>query len=179
MVTIKGHEFKEIKVRDSYNRRALQYKNKIITLLKNFGLTEDNIDIPLEGNTLKKAQAQVSWYLWDHHMFYSYNNSDKYVENIAMVAQVIEHFIYLLSEGQITQEEFIQEFKEDDDIIQQRKHAREVLGVEENELDFDKMHKSYKELSKAHHPDMPHGNTQKFQEINRAHKILKKEMNAM
>lgn len=177
MVRIKGYDFKEIKIRDSYNRRALQFKNKIINLLKNFGLNEDQVDIPLETNSLKKAQAQVSWYLWDHHLFYSYNNSGKYVENIAMVAQVIEYFISLLSEEKITSEEFIQEFQEDSDILEQRKKARETLGVEENELDFEKMHKNYKQLSKAHHPDMANGDTERFKEINNAHKVLRKEMN--
>ena len=96
MANIKGYDFKQIIVRDSYNRRALQYKNKIINYLKIFGLTEDDIDIPLEKITMRKAQASASWYMWEEHLFFSYNGCVKFVENLAMVAQVIEHFIYFL-----------------------------------------------------------------------------------
>ena len=177
MVNIKGYNFKQITIRDSYNRRALQYKNKIISYLKNFGLTEDDVDVPLESVTMRKAQASASWYMWDEHLFFSYNGSTKFVENLAMVAQVIKYFIDLLSEDKITQEEFLKLFVEDNDIIEQRKNAREILGVEESSTDFETMHKNYKNLSKEHHPDMPNGNTEKFKKINSAHKILKRELN--
>lgn len=176
MIKVKGHEFKKITIRDSYNRRALQYKNKIINDLKVFRLTEDDIDVPLESIAMKKAQSSVSWYMWDEHMFFSYNRASKFVENLAMVSQIIEHFINLLSESQISQEEFIDLFAEDKDIIKQRIDAREVLGVDQDSTDFKTIHKNFKKLSKEHHPDMPEGDTEKFKKINKAHKILKKEL---
>ena len=177
MVDIKGYAFREITIRDSYNRRALQYKNQIISYFRKLGLTEDDVDIPLEGITMRKAQASVSWYMWNEHLFYSYNRSPKFVENLAMVAQVIKHFLNLLGEEKITPEEFLDLFEEDKDIIKQRKEARAVLGVEEDSTDFEAMHKNFKQLSKEHHPDMPKGDTETFKKINRAHKILKKELN--
>jgi hypothetical protein len=176
MITIQGTEFKQVTIRDSYDRRALQYKNKIISNLKNFGLIEDDIEVPLEKITFRKAQALASWYMYDQHLFFSYNGSQKFVENLAMVAQVIEHFLNRLKNEEITQEDFLKLFNEDCDILEQRKKAREVLGVEENSLDFQAMHKKYKELSKTHHPDMPNGNTETFQNINHAHKVLRKEL---
>ncbi|MEA3430247.1 MAG: DnaJ domain-containing protein [Nanoarchaeota archaeon] len=175
MVKIKGYEFKEVKVRDSYNRRALKFKNNIINSLKLFGITEDDIEIPLETVAMKKAQATVSWYMWDEHLLFSYNGSGKFVENLAMIAKVIDHYIQLLSENEITKEEMLEAFVEDEDILKQRKEAREVLGVEEDSTDFDEMHKKFKKLSKEHHPDMPNGDTETFQKLNRAHKILKRE----
>ena len=178
MVNIKGHDFRQITVRDSYDRRALQYKNKIISHLKMFGLTEDDVDVPLENVTAKKALASASWYIWEHHLLFSYNGSPKFVENLAMVAQVIEHFTRLLSEEAITPEQFIVLFAEDSDVLEQRKKAREVLGVEEHSIDFDAMTKNYKRLSKEHHPDMPNGNTETFKKINNAHKILKRELDS-
>jgi len=60
MVNIKGYDFKQIAIYDSYNRRALQYKNKIIGYLKIFRLTEDDIDIPLERIAIQKTPASVS-----------------------------------------------------------------------------------------------------------------------
>lgn len=176
MVNIKGYDFKEITIRDSYNRRALQYQNKIIGLFKKFGLSEDDVDIVLENNAMRKAQASVSWYMLDEHLFFSYNGCAKYVENLAMVSQVIEFFLYLLSEGEITREEFIKEFEEDHDVLRQRKEAREVLGVDEKSTDFEEIHKKYKLLAKEHHPDIG-GDTERFQKINAAHKILKRELN--
>ena len=84
MVNIKGYEFKEIKLSDSYNRKALQFKNKIINNLKIFGLTEEDTNIPLEKIAMRKAQATASWYLWGEHLFYSYNGSSKFAENLGM-----------------------------------------------------------------------------------------------
>ncbi len=176
MVNIEGHEFRQINIKDSYNRRAVHYKNRIISNLKIFGLTEDDMDIPLEKVTMKKAQASASWYMWDHHLFFSYNGSAKFVENLAMVSQVIEYFINLLKEEKIAQEDFLKVFAEDEDILKQRKNARKVLGVEEDSMDFEEIHKNYKKLSKEHHPDMPNGDTERFKKINNAHKILKKEL---
>jgi hypothetical protein len=177
MIKIKGYEFKQIKINDSYNRRALQYQNKILNQLRPFGLTEDDIEIPLEKVSIKKAQASVSWYMLGEHLFFSYNGSAKFVENLAIVAQVIEFFTNLLKEKKITEEELLNEFTEDIDIIKLRKEAREVLSVEEDSTDFDLIHENYKKLSKEHHPDMPNGNTEQFKKINNAHKILKKELN--
>ena len=114
--------------------------------------------------------------MWDKHLFISYNGSRKFVENLGMVAQVIKHFIDLLETEEITPEKFIELFKEDDDIIKQRKNARKTLGVDEHSIDFETIHKNYKKLSKEHHPDMPNGCTETFKEINVAHKVLKKEL---
>ncbi len=176
MVKIKDYEFKEIKITNSYNRRDLKYKNKIINSLRIFGLTEDDMDIPLESVAMRKAQASVSWYMWEEHLFFSYNGSAKFVDNLAMISQVIDYFIYLLEEKKITQEEFLKTFVEDKDILEQRKEAREVLGVDEDSTNFEEMHKNFKKLSVKHHPDMPGGDTKTFQKINRAHKTLKKEL---
>lgn len=176
MVVIKGHEFDPVIVRDSYNRRALQYQNKIITCLKKFKLTKDDIEIPMEPMAMKRAQASVSWYALGEHLFFSYNKS-KFVENLAMIVKVIEYFVQLLENDVITQEEFIALFVEEPDILEQRKEARELLGVEEDSTDFETMHKNYKKLSKEHHPDMPNGDTETFKKLNHAHKMLKREFN--
>lgn len=176
MITIKGYEFEEIKVKDSYNRRAVQFKNKIITYLKALDLTDDDFDIPMQTVAMKKAPAHVSFYMWGEHLFYSYNGL-KFVDNMGMVAQVIETFVTLLAEEKVSKNEFKELFSEDQDIVKQRKKARETLGVDENSTDFEAMHKNFKKLSKDYHPDMPTGSVEKFKEINVAHKLLKRELN--
>lgn len=175
-MNIKGYEFKPVIIKDSYNRRAVQYKNKIITLLKHFGITDDDIEIELEPMAMKKVQASVSWYMWDDHLFYSFNEF-KFAENLAMIEKVLEHFVNLLVEKKITPEEFLNTFTEEDDIHKKRKEAREILGVDKNSTDYDEINKQYRKLSRKHHPDMPDGNAEEFQKINKAHKILKKEFN--
>ena len=176
MVNIKDHDFKEITVRDAYNRRALQFKNEIINSLKQLGITDDDIEVPMESLAMRKAPASVSWYVWDRHLFFSYHNASKFAENIAMVSQVIEHFVNQVLDQSLTPESFLKLFEEDQDVLKQRKNAREVLGVEKDSTDFETMHQNFKRLSKEHHPDMSDGNTEQFQKINNAHKILKKEL---
>ena len=43
-------------------------------------------------------------------------------------------------------------------------------------MDMGLINKKYKVLAKEHHPDMPMGSTEKFKEINNAHKTLKREL---
>jgi len=176
MVNIEGHEFEQVTVRSAFYRKAMHYEQKLIGILKKIGVPEDDIDIKIEKNAMQKIQASIAWYMWDVNLFYSYTRF-KFVENLGMVTKVIEYFVYQLEKGEITKEKFIALFKEDYDISERRKHAREVLGVDEDSTNFDEIHAKYKKLAKEHHPDMPNGNTEKFKEINTAHKLLKKEMN--
>jgi len=48
----------------------------------------------------------------------------------------------------------------------------ELIGLENK----DKIKQQYLSLSKKFHPDMPEGDIEKFQEINKAYKILTKYM---
>ena len=52
-------------------------------------------------------------------------------------------------------------------------NAAETLGLIGIE-NADKIKKKYLKLSKIHHPDMPEGDEKKFQEINKAYKLLDK-----
>ena len=175
-ITVKGHEFEAIAIKDSFNRRAVQFKNNIIASLTRLGITVDDIDIELEPNGIKKAPASVSWYFDRQHLHYSHGSRDKYVENLYIVFKVIEIEVTELLEERMTIEEFINEFSEDTDIIKKRKEARVVLGLDRNVNDLKLIDKAYKDLAKKHHPDTENGDTEKFQEINHAHKILKKEL---
>ncbi len=175
-IKIKGHEIAVLPVRDSFNRRAQQFKNKIIETLRKLGLTEDDIDIDLETSAVKNVPASAAWYMDGHYMHYSYKASKKYVDNLQMVFKVIELEVNALLSGQKTPEEFVHEFSEDKDVEEIRKKARETLGVEHDVLDLAHIDIKYKELAKKYHPDMPDGNVEKFKEINHAHKILRREL---
>ena len=173
---IKGHEFNVVIAKDSFYRRAEQYKNKIIDILRKIGLTEDDVDVQVEPAAMKKAPASATWYFEGYHLHYSYQAADKFVDNLYVVLKVIELEVNSLLNEERTVKEFIGEFSEDKDIKKQREAARETLGVSSDTIDLEIIDKKYKDLAKQHHPDMLGGNIEKFKAINRAHKILKREL---
>jgi hypothetical protein len=175
-IKAKGHEFEAVTVKDSFDRRALQFKNRIITSLRRIGLSVDDIEIELEPNAMRRAPASVSWFIDNQHLHFSHNSRNKYVENLYIVFKVIDLEITALLEDRITLEEFMNEFSEDIDVAEKRKDARVVLGLDHEVNDMAVIDKAYKDLAKEHHPDTNSGDTEKFKEINHAHKILKREL---
>jgi len=175
VVRVKGYEITVIPVRDSSTRRSVQFKNKIINALKILKLTEDDIEVPLEPVAIKKAKASVSWYFRGHYLHYNYKACHTFIDNLFVVLRVIELEIHSLTNKQKTVEEFIREFSEDEDVEKQRKEARETLGLEHDVVDLKIIDNVYKELAKKHHPDKG-GDDSEFKAINKAHKILKREL---
>lgn len=173
---IKGHEFSAVIVRDSFHRRAVQYSNKITESLRKIGLSEDDIDVPVEAAAMKKAPAYATWYLEGFRLHYSYGAANKFVDNLYVVFKVIELEVAALLNEERTINDFIGEFSEDNDVKKQREEARDALGISHDITDMDIIDKKYKELAKQHHPDMQDGDVDKFKAINRAHKILRREL---
>jgi len=172
---IKGHTINAIPAKDSYNRRAVQYRNNLITSLEVLGLTVDDVDIELERIAIKNAPASCTWYMDGYRLYYSYNGTTKFVDNLFVVWKVIAAEIQLLLNQKKTFDEFCNEFIEDKNIEHMRKEARELLGVEHDSVDFELIHRNYKQLAKKHHPDMG-GDLERFKRINNAHKMLKREL---
>ncbi|MBW6462360.1 MAG: DnaJ domain-containing protein [DPANN group archaeon] len=176
MVRIKGHEITPVITKLAYNRKALQFKNNIISTLRSIGVDEYDITIPLESISIKKAKAQATWYLDGYRMHYSYNLQNKFVDNLWVVLKVIELESKLLISKEHTLAEFVASFKEDKDIDKQRINAREHIGVAHDETDIETINQKYKEMARTLHPDMPTGDVEKFKKLNNAHKILKREL---
>jgi len=176
LIKVKGYEFNEIIVKDSFDRRALKFKNNILISLRRIGLTEDDVEVKLEKVAIKKAPACAEWYFDGHRLYYSYNKASNYVQNLFIVSKVIESALNAIAKDKITVEEFISQFTEEKDVEEERKKARELLGVDEDSMDMDEIHKNYKKLAREHHPDMENGSLEKFKEINKAHKLLKREL---
>ncbi|MFT7615323.1 MAG: hypothetical protein ACI8Y7_000129 [Candidatus Woesearchaeota archaeon] len=176
MIKVKGYEFNAVTIRDSFSRRALKFKNNIVSTLRGVGLTEDDVNIELEPVAIRNVPASASWYVDGFHLHYSYQGSSKYVENLYVVFKVIEFEVKAVVNGTKTIEQFIRDFTEEKDVEKERKKARELIGVEADSLDLDLINKKYKKLAKDAHPDMPNGDTETFKALNRAHKILKREL---
>lgn len=175
-LTIKGNVIKKPLIRDSFGRRAFFFQNAIFSNLKKLGVHEDYIHIELEPVAFKNMSAQVTWYMDNYHLHFSYNKCSKYVENLAVVFKIIEIEVEKVLNQIKTIQEFIFEFKEDEDFILHRKEAREILGLEQDEIDLQVINKQYKLLAKSSHPDMVGGDIERFKQINNAYKLLTKEL---
>ena len=78
-ITVKGHEFNELIIRDSYDRRAVSYMNTIISTLRKIGIKEDDIDVEIRPVARMKAPASATWYFDGYHMYFSYKKANKFV----------------------------------------------------------------------------------------------------
>lgn len=174
-IIIKGLEFEALTIRDSFNRRAQQYKNNIIEILRKVGATEDDVYLDLPANAIRKASASVTFYIEGRHLFLSHNTRDRYVENLYVVFKVIDLKVKALLERHISLADFMADFSEEHDVLDQRKKARALLGVGEDVEDFKVIDAAYKNLARKHHPDA-NGDAELFKEINLAHKLLKREL---
>ena len=174
MVSIKTHEINIPKITNAHNRRALKSKNDIITSLRLLGLTADDVKVEIVPIAIKRIQAKASWWIDGYRLYYSYKGGN-FAENLAVVAKVIEKEVNQVVEEEKTIEEFISDFNEETDVEKDREDARAHLGIEKG-TSLNEINKIYKKLAKKAHPDMPTGDTQTFKELNRAHKILKREL---
>ena len=176
MVMIKGNNIEEPSIRDSFDRRAVKIKNSIVATLKLLGTPRDDVEVLIERNARLKAPASVSWYFEGRNLKYRYSLMPKFIENLYMVDQVLRIEVEKLISKEISLEKFQMEFNEDDDDSGKLGEARETLGVDFEEMDFDLISKKYKDLARKHHPDMENGNHELFQKVNAAHKLIKKEL---
>ncbi len=175
-INIKGHYIEPVTVTDAFGRRAVQYKNAIVAVLKRFGLTADDVEIEVEAVSSRNAPASATWFMDGHQLHYSYKALPRYVENLYIVYKVIEAEVETVISGKKDINDFIREFSEDDDVEEKRMAARGILGVAHDSLDIGEIDKRFKQLSKKHHPDMAEGDTETFKKINDAHKILRREL---
>ncbi|MFT4326327.1 MAG: J domain-containing protein [Candidatus Woesearchaeota archaeon] len=175
-IKVKGHTIQTIAIKDSFSRRAQRFKTIIIQSLKEIGLTDDDVYIELEPVAIKKAPATAVWYLEGQRLQCDYNGCPKYVENLYVVSKIIECEIQQVLSEEKTIDEFIRDFVESYDVNEERKAARELLDVSEDETDLNIINKKYKTLAKNLHPDMESGDLEKFKALNHAHKVLKREL---
>jgi hypothetical protein len=176
IIKVKGYELDIKPITNSFDRRATRLRNKIIESLRRIGIDPEYIDISEERNALKKAPIKVSWYSEERYCYYSYNQKERYIENLQVATMLIEAVAHEVAENLITLHEFTLKFEENKEVDKERIEARKTLGLDENCKDLKEINTRFKELSRKYHPDMPEGDIIKFKEINTAHKLLKKEL---
>ena len=176
MIKVKGNLIEKPSITDSFDRRAVKIQNHIVAVLKNLGVVRDSTDIPLSRNSRLKGPAHASWFFEGRNLKYSYSQMPSFIENLYVVDKVIEIEVAKFINKEITLDQFQREFEDEKDLGNKLVEARKTLGVDEDEMDFEVISKKYKELARKHHPDMSGGDEAKFQEINSAHKLIRKEL---
>lgn len=174
-ITIKGHKFAKPSIKDSFYRRSQVLENKILQVLKNVGVKNDQVDVKIYVDAQRNYPAKVTFYYLGYFCQYEYSQCLKFVENLAVVCKVLELEVARVIDGHKNPMEFAREFESHEDVDEHRQAARETLGLSENEKSMDTINEAYKQLAKKHHPDAG-GDMEKFKEINKAHKLLKKEL---
>jgi len=173
---IKSHFVKFIPTKDSFNRKSVQYKNKVISALEKLGTKRDDVEIELDGYCGREAKASVTWYFLGNRLYYEVASQKRYVDNLFIISKVIEAEVDMVISEKKPLEEFLSEFREDEDVGDERKEAREFFGVDHKHKDMTEIDKKYKEMAQKLHPDMPTGDVEKFKKLNHHHKVLKREL---
>lgn len=176
ILKIKGNEINVSFTTGSASRYAALFRANIINFLRELCIPANNIRIEEEPNAIKRAGAEVYWYMEGHNCYYSYSRQARYVDNLHVILKLIEVEVNKLLNGEKSIEEFLLDFREDDDLIDKRKAARELLGLQKHENDLTTIDRQFKKLAREAHPDVVGGDTEKFKSINEAHKILRKEL---
>jgi len=175
-IKVKGHFVDFLPTKSSQNRRALQFKNKIISSLEKIGTKKDDIEIEFNGFCGRTKKATITWFFNGHRMYYEIASKKSYVDNLFIISKIIENEVNLVLENKKPIEEFLAEFTEDESVHDERAKAREFFEVDENHRDLEEINKKYKMLARELHPDMPTGDTEKFKQLNHHHKILRREL---
>jgi hypothetical protein len=173
---IKGYDIEIKPITASFDRKAQRFRNKIIESLRKVGIHQDYVEVSKERVAIKKVKATVSWWTETDHCFYSFDRAGRYVDNLQVISRLIELETDAVFHKHKTFNEFAAAFVEDKEVVKQREEARTLLGVDKDCKDMSEINNKYKELSRKYHPDMPTGDVEKFKEINKAHKLLKKEL---
>ncbi len=176
MIKVKGYEFKRFNTKLSSYRRAVQIQNSIIKLFRKIGVPDEDIEIPLQKLVIRTAEASIEWWQEGYRLFYKYNLAGSFISNLHVIFKLLELQIAEVEKGDLTLDDFLRGFSEDDDVSEQRLAARKLLGVDEDCMDFTLISKKYKVLAMKYHPDRPDGSLEMFKKINNAHKMLKREL---
>lgn len=124
-LSLKGYEFEDVSVKDSFNRRELAFTNNIIRTLKQIGVDEDQIEVSHETLPLTKKPACVSWYHKERHHYYSYSGK-RFVDNLFIVNKIISLSVLDVIEARKSYEDFSLDFLEEIDVEDKGKRPENI-----------------------------------------------------
>ncbi len=177
-LNVKGHEITLKQVKASYDRYAVMYANNIVEELKKLNISRDDIEI--ETNILgnKRVPAVIEFWADGHYLRFSYSLAKRFIDNLYIIKELIRMEVEEVISKRKDLIAFYHTFSENADAKDMSKDlaaAKVTLGLSENEIDIEIINKAYKKLARSHHPDLG-GDMDEFQNINKAHKLIKKSM---
>lgn len=177
-VSVKGHLIKVKVTKTGSDRKAVLFANNIVEELRKLNITRDDIEIKTNVLGSKNIPAVIEFWSQGHYCRFSYSITKRFIDNLYVIMKLIELEVNEVLLGKKELVQFLQSFSEDGKRKEIKKdliNAKKILGLDENEVDIEIIDKAYKKLARSHHPDLG-GSLEEFQQVNKAHKLIKKEM---
>lgn len=176
---VKGHEIPLKITKTGCNRKAVQLVNSIVADLKLIGVVRDDIEVEIPTLANRISPAVLEFWLNRQYCRFSYSKAKRFVDNLYLISKLINLEVREVVEKRKDIHEFYSMFNESKSdmkaLDKSLNEAKLLLGVEENEDDIDTINLAYKKLARKHHPDLG-GSMEEFQKVNKAHKLIRKEM---
>jgi len=176
-LNVKGHSIKLKITKTGYSRKAVLFANNIVDELKKLDIIRD--DIKIKTNTIGNTNFPATIEFWSRGYYsrFSYALTNRFIDNLYVIKELIRLEVLDVLEGRKDLHSFFQTFTSENrkELNKELKVAKNLLGLDEEENDITKINLAYKKLARKSHPDLG-GDMDTFQEINKAHKLIKKEM---
>ena len=177
--TVKGHEIPLKITKTGCNRKAVQLVNSIVADLKLIGVVRDDVEVEIPTLANRISPAVLEFWLNRHYCRFSYSKAKRFVDNLYLISKLITNEVREVVENRKDIYEFYSMFNETKSemkaLDKSLSDAKLLLGLEKREDNIDTINLAYKKLARKHHPDLG-GDIEEFQNINKAHKLILKEM---
>ena len=177
-LTVKGHQIPVKVTKTGADRKAVQFANHIVEELKKLNIPRDDVRIKTNVLGSKNVPATIEFWSQGHYLRFSYSLTKRFIDNLYIIRELIRIEVAEVLAGKKEFAEFLHTFTETEDrkeLSKNLKEAKITLGLSEDEDDVKTINDTYKKLARSHHPDLG-GDLEEFQKINKAHKLIKKEM---
>ncbi len=176
--TVKGHQIEGRITKSGYSRKAIVYENNIVNDLKKLGIVRDDIKVLTDAVGNKNIPAELEFWVKGHYCRFTYSMTKRFIDNLYIISKLVELEVKEVLEEKKDIHEFLNVFIENGDrkeIAKELIEAKKILRLDEKEEDVEVINQAYKKLARKAHPDLG-GDLETFQKINKAHKLIKKEM---
>lgn len=176
--TVKGHQIVGKITKSGYSRKAVVFENNIVNDLKKLGIIRDDIEVLTDAVGNKNIPAELQFWVAGHYCRFTYSMTKRFIDNLYIISKLVELEVKEVLDEKKDIHEFLNVFKETGErkeIVKELIEAKKTLGLDEKEEDVEVINQAYKKLARKAHPDLG-GDMQEFQKINKAHKLIKKEM---
>ena len=176
-VIVNGRKINIKPTRSRFTKTAYQMQQEIYNDLAKIGITKEYIDLPLSRNPLKRDEpAQISWTANKKDFYFQCNKQERYVDNLGVIAKVIEQESYAIRNGLKTFTQVMNQFRLDYKEGQENTQTpREIIGVPADCKDLEYIQFKYKQKAKTIHPDIG-GDQEAFKKLHEAYTELEKEL---